>query len=292
MCQGLAGIQLPFLTTALVLLLDSSGRVSVLALPGCGLIDQGVAAAAAPPEAAALAATGSTQAGAADAGQAREDTGADRLCLLLLLLLCCTALHAAAWQQRCFTGSCCCAAALQNRLTIANGIASNGGLLCLQAPLFIACLLRLCFRCQSCACWGRFHEDSCAAGTPTVRRRDRRYAVAFAQDQSGELPGSPMPGVTPRTAGYVLGIESAVQLPLLSACVVTSRVQRSSRLCSSGPMGHLPGLSVLGGTLGLQAIALGKQCICFCMGWTASLGRPMLGGRPWTAARHSEVSSA
>ena len=87
--SGAAGIQLPLLTTALVLLLDSSGRVSVLALPGCGPIDQGVAAAAAPPEAAALAATGSTQAEAADAGQAREDTGADRLCLLLLLLLLC-----------------------------------------------------------------------------------------------------------------------------------------------------------------------------------------------------------
>ena len=61
-----------------------------------------------------------------------------------------------------------------------------------------------------------------------MRRRDRRYAVAFAQDQSGELPGSPTPGVTPRTAGYVLGIESAVQLPLLSACVVTSWCTESS----------------------------------------------------------------
>ena len=74
---GAASIQLPLLTTALVVLLDSSGRISVLALPGCGPIDQGVAAAAACAEAAALTATGSTLAGAAEAGQAREDTGAD-----------------------------------------------------------------------------------------------------------------------------------------------------------------------------------------------------------------------
>lgn len=90
--SGAAGVQLPLMTTALVVLLDSSGHVSVLALPGCGPIDEGVAAAAAPAEAAALTATGSTQAGAAEGGQAREDTGADWLCLLLLLLLpCCCA---------------------------------------------------------------------------------------------------------------------------------------------------------------------------------------------------------
>ena len=52
-----------------------------------------------------------------------------------------------------------------------------------------------------------------------MRRRDRRYAVAFAQDQSGELPGSPVPGVTLRAAGFLLGIDNAVQLPLLCTTV-------------------------------------------------------------------------
>ena len=106
--SGAAGIQLPLLTTALVVLLDSSGRVSVLALPGCGPIDQGMAAAAAAAEAAALTATGSTQAGAAEAGPAREDTGADwLLSAAAALLLCCRALHAAVCQKLSFTGSCC-----------------------------------------------------------------------------------------------------------------------------------------------------------------------------------------